>query len=252
MDSLHGWVARLFRLYMAELDALVRFAQTGEPPTGMDSPPPTESGRLPVIARRLTDILGRLQYEAGQRAGGLDAAAFEQCRYAMVALADDVLLSVEWPGRAQWLREPLELRLFGTQKAGQEIFDRIQRLLSKDVGEDRELAVVYLLTLAMGFRGSQRDTRGEARIARLKELLFNYFFHRSPDGEHLKRRRLAPDAYRNVLADTHARHLPYLRPWVGAGIALVVAYAAVTHVTWLVQTAPLETLVATLQTLVTK
>lgn len=250
MDSLHGGVVRLFRIYMSELEATIRFARTGEPPAGMEMPPPTETGRLPLIARRLTEVLTRLQHEAAQRAASLGADEFEECRYAMVALADDLLLSADWPGRRAWLHEPLELRLFGTQKAGQEVFDRIQRLLSKDVGDDRELAVVYLLILSMGFRGSQRDARGEARIARLKELLFNYFFHRNPNVEHLKRRRLAPDAYRNVLAESAARHLPYLRPWVGAGIALLIGYLGLTQLVWYSKAAPINDLVGNLQRLV--
>lgn len=250
MDSLHGGVVRLFRLYMGELEALVRFARTGEPPAGMDNPPNAEGDRLPLIVRRLTETLARLQHEAGQHAGSFDTVEFEECRYALVALADDILLSTDWPGRRAWLREPLELRLFGTQKAGQEVFDRIQRLLSKDVGEDRELAVVYLLTLSMGFRGSQRDARGEARIARLKELLFNYFFHRNPNSEHLKRRKLAPEAYRNVLAASNARLLPYLRPWIGGGIALVIGYLGFTQMLWVAKASPIKDMVVNLQKLV--
>lgn len=250
MDSLHGGVVRLFRTYVSELDELMRFARTGQQTTAMDTAPTAEANRLPPIARRLTEILNRLQFESGQRHGFLDASEFDECRYAMVALADDRLLSTEWPGRQAWLREPLELRLFGTQKAGQEIFDRIEKLLSKDLGDGRELAVVYLLTLSMGFRGCLRDAPGAARIGRMKQQLFNAFFHRSPDLEHLQRRKLTPNAYRNVLAETNARQLPYLRPWIIAAIVLLVSYVGITSVAWFTMTAPIIDLVENLRRLV--
>ena len=244
-DRVHGWVPDLFRIFCAELETLVRFAQTGMMPGEPDSQPEAQDSRIPVIMRRLHDLFGRLEYEAGQRVGLQASRIFDEVRYALVALADEMLLSAEWPGRRQWMREPFELRLFGSQKAGQEIFERIERRLSGETSDDRELALVYLMTLALGFRGPYRDAAGEKKIARMKDQLYTYFFHHTPDAE-LGQRRLMPEAYRNVLSEAVARKLPYLRPWTLAGLLLLLLFLGVSHAIWIHHTAALEALIVEL------
>jgi type VI secretion system protein ImpK len=247
MDSLHGWVIRLFRDFAHEVEALRHFARTGQPPAGTDPDQVADGNRLPFMVRRLTELLARLEHAAGQRGGGMvEAERFQECRYALVALADDLMLSIDWPGRTAWLREPLEMRLFGSQKAGQEIFERIDQLLARDVGADRELAVVYLLTLSLGFRGPLQNATGGKRIAQLKGQLFSHYFHRSPEAGRLTGQRLIPASYRHILVDSAPGQLPYLRPWLFTAAAVVLVWLAAAQLAWVGTAGPLEQMAATL------
>jgi type VI secretion system protein ImpK len=244
-DKVHGWVPDIFRTFCAEMSVLVHYAETGQMAGARQGELDGQEDRTAIITRRLHDLISRMEYEAGQRIGLHAGRLFEEVRYALVGLADEMLLAAEWPGRRQWMREPLELRLFGSQKAGQEIFDRIDKRLSGDTAEDRELALVYLMTLALGFRGPYRDTQGQKRIARLKDQLYSYFFHRAPDAE-LGQRRLVAEAYRNVLSEAVPRRLPYLRPWTFTAAMVLLLFLGISHAIWLDHTSGLRGLIADL------
>ncbi len=82
----------------------------------------------------------------------------EEARFALVAWADEVILTSDWPGRDEWLREPLQLSLFRTNRAGNEFFDHLARL-RPDQNDARE---VFFLCLVHGFAGifAARDEDG--------------------------------------------------------------------------------------------
>jgi len=244
----HDWVVRLFRGWAAELDELVRFARTGEAPAGME--PTGESGRLPVVLRRLNDRLAVLLHEAERHDEMFGAGGLDDIRYALVVLADEMLLAADWPGRRAWLHEPLELRLYGTQKAGEEIFTRMDALLRGDGGDRPHLALSYLLLLSLGFRGSQSAPAGRERLAHLRGRLFQALARRTPEAARLLDNTITPEAYRNVLGETRARQMPYLRPWLAAGTVGGMVYLTVAWVLWRTATAPILDLIVTLRHMV--
>lgn len=83
----------------------------------------------------------------------------EEARFALVAWADEMVQRSSWPGRDEWKREPLQLQLYRTNKAGNEFYDHLARL-RPDQNSARE---VYFLCLATGFEGQYAGHEGERR-----------------------------------------------------------------------------------------
>jgi type VI secretion system protein ImpK len=84
------------------------------------------------------------------RAAGIQEADLADVRYAVVAFLDEQILKSNWPGRNEWMSQPLQLVLFNQYTAGEHFFNRLRALL----GEGRAEAIAaYQLCLALGFRG---------------------------------------------------------------------------------------------------
>jgi type IV/VI secretion system ImpK/VasF family protein len=107
-------------------------------------PPPIELRQRILTA--LDAMVGR------GRADGLSDADLAEARYALVAFIDEQILKSNWPGRAEWMGQPLQLILYGEYTAGENFFSRL-RILLQQGGASLALEVYYLC-LALGFRGA--------------------------------------------------------------------------------------------------
>ena len=89
---------------------------------------------------------------------GRDAQIPEQdmidVKYALAAFADEVIYHSSWPGRTQWLNNPLQLQFFHENTAGDGFFERLDALHAQR-GRDH-VTQVYFLCLALGFQGKFR------------------------------------------------------------------------------------------------
>ena len=97
----------------------------------------------------------------------------DETQYVMAATADELFIGTNWDGAEGWTMRPLEVELFGTRRAGDEIFARIDRLAGGFGPVDTEMATVYLTALELGFKGRYADDRAtlDAYEARLRKLL---------------------------------------------------------------------------------
>ncbi len=218
---------------------------------GADSATAIPPSRAAAISRRLMDTLVRLESDAGRLAGFAGAQLFEDAKYAMVALADEMLVEVDWPERLQWIHNPLELQLYGTQMAGDELFRRIDRRLAADDPKNREMGLVYLVVLALGFRGRFRNgQRDDDRLATYRRDLFAHVYHRKPAQSGLDEgRALTPSAYESLATDTHPRQMPYLAPWIAAAGAVFVIWLISTWTVWLINVGDLRGALSTITTM---
>lgn len=93
----------------------------------------------------------------------------EEARFALVAWADETILVSSWSGREEWLREPLQLQLFRTNRAGDEFYDHLAALRP----EQNYAREVYFLCLCLGFEGGYtgRDADRAELIRQHFELL---------------------------------------------------------------------------------
>jgi type VI secretion system protein ImpK len=99
---------------------------------------------------------------------------FSDVIYLMAALADEIFLNMEWGGKQYWEENMLEHRYFGTQVAGDEVFNKINELLTKE-GASIEKAEIYLKALAIGFKGKYREIEDEqAQINACRNRLFDF------------------------------------------------------------------------------
>jgi type VI secretion system protein ImpK len=113
----------------------------------------SSSSNLPApndLRQRIIDVLDRTVGTA--RAAGLPEADIAESRYALVAFIDEQILKSSWPGRAEWMNQPLQLILYREYTAGENFFARMRALLNQG---GRQVALqAYYLCLALGFRGA--------------------------------------------------------------------------------------------------
>jgi len=113
---------------------------------------------------------------------------YERARYALVATADQVVLSSAWSQRAGWSMSLLETEYFGRAEGGKQFYRDVEEVLGDPSDAGAELAVVLFTCMALGFQGELLGERRELD-ARRRQL---YEKARLPGamGEHL-----SPDAY---------------------------------------------------------
>lgn len=170
------------------------------------------------------------QSAAAARGGGYGSEIYREAQYVMAALADETFLYLDWPGRELWRSNLLESRLFGTHRAGDAVFDRLDAILS---GRDPiyiDLARVYLLALALGFAGRYRGGDG-ARLATYRRDLFAFIADRDPEILH-GTAHLFPEAYGSTLDQGEPQRLPNLRRWIAAAVLLVALWLGASHALW--------------------
>ncbi len=105
-----------------------------------------------ILQRRVLGLFDTMM------ANGSEARIAEQdmldVKYALAAFADEVIYHSNWPGRTQWLNNPLQLQFFQENTAGDGFFERLDRLHAQR-GRDH-ITQVYFLCLALGFQGKFR------------------------------------------------------------------------------------------------
>lgn len=128
-------------MYLASADVLVAASRIG---TAADVPPP---GRL------RDDLLQLLrQMVARCRAAGIDDTDTAEARYALVAFIDDRVLKSSYPGRTEWMNNPLQLQLFHEYAAGENFFVRMRAIQQRN--RQAPALEVFHLCLALGFTGA--------------------------------------------------------------------------------------------------
>jgi len=84
------------------------------------------------VWREMALYLDQKMYEVKLAASSLTHDFFEELVYLMAAFADETFAClVDWPGREYWSEHWMESRLFNSQIAGEEIFRRIDKILTR-------------------------------------------------------------------------------------------------------------------------
>jgi len=130
-----------------------------------------EEGSLPAPAElhaRLRGYVDELLRKAA--AAGLGREEANDVAYAVVALADEVVLSKPSEElRTFWSSQPLQLHYFQENVAGEQFFVRLEAL-RKDPRR-RELVAAYHLALLFGFQGRYRVRGGELELMGIADAL---------------------------------------------------------------------------------
>jgi type VI secretion system protein ImpK len=180
-------------------------------------------------------------YVGATRSGGIySPELYHEAQYVMAALADEVLLYMtDWPGRAQWTNNLLEVALFQTRLAGERIFENIDALVARGTAANPDLAAVYLVALSLGFRGKYRAIADPAAL-RLYRRALRQIVERHRPLRFDDALPLFADAYAHTLDEGRPVRLPHLRPWLIAIAVAVAAYLVTQQIIWSHGTGPVE------------
>ena len=234
-----------FREFYREV---IRLKQTVQGGTWHAPPAPALEGTArageatPVGARiwqRLVSILEAQALTAGRSTGAYGAELYREAQYVMAALADEVFLNTEWEGREAWRSNLVEARLFGSHKAGDELFQRLETLLTRRDPVWAEVAKVYLMALALGFRGRFRGLDDGGQVDAYRRQLFTFVFQRKPDLQ-TSTRPLFEQAYGHTLTEGRGQRLPTARPWAIVLVAVIAVFLISSHMVFKRVTDPLH------------
>lgn len=137
----------------------------------------------------------------------------EDALFAVCAFADEAVLSSDWPGRGEWLKQSLQRLRFDTANAGEEFYIRLAALCDKaseaqsavgglpgggGLHDDsirrsnlREVLEIYAACLTLGFTGRYYGDKGRDRLAAItRDSLDRLMVHSPTLGTHL-----FPEAY---------------------------------------------------------
>lgn len=227
---------QFFREFYAELLAVKRAA------SATASPAQASLAVIPQpqsLKHKLEAILQRHE-RAAAKIGGYFVEPYSDSRYAMVGLADEILINTDWKYSDWWKSELLEMSVFGSYEAGEEFYRRADRLLAeRRTSENAEAAKIYLLCLLLGFRGKYRYDGGESISTQYTARLYEYVFDKpyieqadiaslSPE-EDLHLRSFSETKY---FAPLHRRYL-----WL---LGILAFFVLATTILWFVITAPLR------------
>lgn len=163
----------------------------------------------------------------GQEAG-YDITHVRLVIFALVAYADERILTSNWNGKEAWLDNPLQLALFNINSGGEEFYQRLEQV-RRDGGDQQRLADVlecFLICLQLGFKG--RYGANPAAGRQLDELV------RELTAEIAKRRgpppRLVVDRDREAAVPASRR--PTLPAWLFPVCALLAAVLVWAVLAW--------------------
>lgn len=185
------------------------------------------------LSKRLTELL-ELQAAEAKWMGGEAADRYPDAQYAMAALADETFTHLEWEGQGSFPKYSIEKKLYQTNAADVDVFRRMDKLLkdSPDSIVARDLARVYLLVIAAGFRGKYRPFGLTRALAEYRHRLYEYIHNGDALMLYAPERRIFPEAVSQTLAGQALRRFSAAQRWAAILLFLVITYTLIAHVAW--------------------
>jgi type VI secretion system protein ImpK len=227
------FVTEKFQQFHAELCRLQERLRDGNAAFDFDAPADVRGAGLSASAawRRILNILERQEQDAVRQGGDLGLEIYKRAQYAMAALGDEIFLNMDWPGRDAWRQNLVEAKLFGTHRAGEELFERIDDLLRDRDSSQVEIARVYLSVLALGFQGKYRGRPdAEQEVEVIRRRLYRFIFGRDPRVVR-GREAVVPQTYMGMVERPRVE-LPHLKPWIWAIVLVTLVWAVGQHLIW--------------------
>lgn len=229
-----------FREFYGEIISLKKLIQSETldperaPAKTIDKTDDTESELLVnIVWKRLFHRLEQQELAVSQGVGEFSYELYKSAQFVMAALADEIFLEIDWEGREIWQSRLLETKLFQTSAAGGLFFKKLDTLLQHRDPVHLELAKVYLMALALGFRGKYRGEEEEtAQLAYYRQELFTFIFRHSPELDD-ESKKFCRQAYSHSLEEGLGLKLDHPKKWVVLLIALILGMTFLSHGTWI-------------------
>jgi len=129
--------------------------------------PRDAGGMHPTYAQFRQEVLAALQkIETEAPESGIDREDAQDAIYALALFLDEDVATSEWTGKLQWANEPLYAVKLQDPEGGINFFRKLDEM------GDRRRAVkeVFLVCLAMGFRGKYAELEPSQQAAKLGEI----------------------------------------------------------------------------------
>lgn len=237
LDQFREFYQELTRQKDLATGRLLELAGNGA--AGADGETPPEND----VWNSLLRLLSTLEKRAIRSGGAFAHDVYLEAQFVMASLADEIFLNEDWQGRRSWLL--LESRLFRSHAAGEEFFDRLDRLLKKRDPVYTDLAAVYFCALSLGFQGKYRDNDPHGALQHYKRELFALIFRQRPalrdPGMHL-----FPQNYTHIVAEENVAKLPDPRVWWLLLAAVLLLWIGVSHAMWVQLSGPVHSDLSTI------
>jgi type VI secretion system protein ImpK len=196
-------------IYRSCADVLILATQLA---SASDLPAPND------LRQRIMGALDRMV--ASARAAGVAEPDIVEARYAVVAFIDEQILKSSWPGRAEWMNQPLQLVLYREYTAGENFFARMRALLQQ--GGRTAALEVYFLCLALGFRGAYGVSGNVAAQTSFTDAARQQLGQRLPSSK-----KISPNALPRDRAESARKsNTPLIVLLAGCAILVVVVLGA--------------------------
>ncbi len=189
-----------------------------------------------TIQKNLKIVIEHLAVRYANLTGGLKPHVFDEVHYIMVALADEIFLSLPFEGAQEWRLSLLEGQYFHTQIAGEVIFKKIDSLLESHDVIRYELGQIYLFALSLGFKGMYADPQEFHRLQWYKDQLYILICHEVPQNFVLTSHALVDQCYTHNVVGAPSRGLVDARSWAKYALILGGLYLLTSHVLWKMMT----------------
>lgn len=190
---------------------------------------PSDIDTANAISVKFSQWVARKQLFYRDKLTGIEMQLFNKALYALVSLADELfIMELDWPGKEHWHEMLLEDQMYQTCSAGVGFFHAIEELLSDGNYDalERELAVVYLLVLRLGFKGRYRNDEETLSDYRNKLFAIVNRGQAETDGE------ICLESYQQILVSEQEQRLAPLSKWYRSFAWGGLAYLAAGALAW--------------------
>lgn len=197
------------------------------------------------IKRLVEDIITnlekalKLQEENILQTGYYGQKNYKAAEYIMVALTDEIFLNLSWHGQEQWDKNILESRIYNTRKAGEKFFETLSELLEKNDPLQKDMAAIYLQTMALNFQGKYRNSPNLSDIDGFVEKLYEFIYQHSPK-VFTQNYDLFPDAAGFTIEEASSQKLPNPYRWYFYFLGFVMGYLFLSYALWFEATYEVE------------
>lgn len=186
------------------------------------------------VQQSLLDAFEALGNRVGSGLSQHERTVFDDARYVMVAMADDVFCRLEWEGKEGWVFRPLEAIAFNTRDSGERIFNRLDRILRGEESVPSQLLSVYLTALALGFKGRYAPM-GTGEPDTYRTRLAEYLARTDP--ELVQGDKLCPAAYdKSGDLSPVAKRLPSLSQGFLPFLIVIIVWVILGEIAWVYRT----------------
>src|SRR5215510_11283414 len=168
-----------------------------------------------AFRKEILAALQRIERDASEH--GIEDEDAREASYAVSLFLDEQVVYSEWQGKARWSAEPLHIVLHRDAEGGENFYRRLEGLGNRQ----KAVKEVYLVCLALGYRGKYADldpVQQAARIGEIRQKILRSIHPVPLD----KQPVLFPDAYRTAAPVADAVP-PAPRWWVMASGATILA-----------------------------